>query len=708
MVNLTRNFSCEKISFHDFDSLGVKDKEDYIRLLIMNSERVCIDYIKRSKGLNKALCAIAYLRFDMKPIASRYKGSDQLVSLLISLKLNKLKDAKKSLFSYYHYYGLESPEILLENKLKVGCRMGKYKKTCSGELVSVVMTAFNAEEHIENAIDSILNQSWENLEIIVVNDGSTDGTSKILESFQKYRFIKILTLGLNVGTYASKNVGLSHASGTFVTFQDADDWSHPLRIEKQVKELIKDPFLIASLSKFYRIDIESGLPHSNYIYPLHRLNSSSLTIRLKDLKALGNFYDSERTGADSYIIDLIIKLHGENSVKFMQEPLSIGSYRKGSLTGLNQSLELSGKAPDIRLRQRKRYQNKIANAYSELAIRSKRIFENNSLNVYFIGFSPWKNFMKKIFKDHETTFLPRRLSYIRFKLLYSKIFSLSGNFLVFSWGYKLPRFAIKYFKKIGKKVYFVEDGFIRSIGLGSSKEPPLSITVDSSAVHFDAKKKSDLESILSSYDFRKDTKLMNRAKSNIETIVKYGISKYNCYSKVDVNELEISSFKKNILIVAQVQSDDSIKYGSDGSVSNESLLALAIKENPGANIFYKPHIDLREPLNPNKYNDCCTFLECDYPVLDLLHNIDHVYTITSLLGFECLIRGIKVTTLGCPFYSGWGLTDDRYKNFRRVRELSVEEVFAGAYILYPIYLNPRNFEISSIEEVLNYLIKKLN
>ena len=72
---------------------------------------------------------------------------------------------------------------------------------------------------------------------------------------------------------------------------------------------------------------------------------------------------------------------------------------------------------------------------------------------------------------------------------------------------------------------------------------------------------------------------------------------------------------------------------------------------------------------------------------DCLDWADHVVTITSLMGFEALMRGKRVTTLGRPFYSGWGLTDDLAPP-GRTRGLSLEELIAAALILYPRYIDP--------------------
>lgn len=149
------------------------------------------------------------------------------------------------------------------------------------------------------------------------------------------------------------------------------------------------------------------------------------------------------------------------------------------------------------------------------------------------------------------------------------------------------------------------------------------------------------------------------------------------------------------------------------SLTNYDLLSIACQENQDAQVFYKEHPDV---LSGNRNNNSdmeqlkskCTILINDIPLAQALETIDRVYTITSLSGFEALLRGIKVTTLGCPFYAGWGLTDDRQPNPRRQRILTKEEIFAGAYILYPSYFDPETGSNRSLEQVLENIIRERN
>jgi capsular polysaccharide export protein len=90
-------------------------------------------------------------------------------------------------------------------------------------------------------------------------------------------------------------------------------------------------------------------------------------------------------------------------------------------------------------------------------------------------------------------------------------------------------------------------------------------------------------------------------------------------------------------------------------------------------------------------------------IVDLLDRVHHVETMTSLAGFEALIRGLTVAVHGRPFYSGWGLTEDLAPNAARGRRLALDELVAGALILYPRYLDPVAMKPCSPEQLLDRL-----
>ncbi|MFT4060129.1 MAG: hypothetical protein QM652_11350 [Legionella sp.] len=324
---------------------------------------------------------------------------------------------------------------------------------------------------------------------------------------------------------------------------------------------------------------------------------------------------------------------------------------------------------------------------------TKIAFKRKNTTIFLVGFSPWKRCFKKYFSECNLIFIPKNISELEFGNKYiKKILIHKLKCQIFIWGYKSPAFIRDFIAKENIPTKYVEDGFIRSVQLGSSKTPPLSLCLDSKAPYFDASRPSELEELLNHYDFDKNPDLIREAKLGIQLLCDLGISKYNHTSPVSIAQLYGQKKGKRVLVLGQVEDDASITYGCKKRLTNNDLVRLAVNENPEAQVIYKPHPDVlngNRPClsNPNEVSDICMVLTQDIPLANALETIDHVYTITSLSGFEALLRGIKVTTLGSPFYAGWGLTDDRQKNERRVRKLKLEQLFAIAYLVYPKYFD---------------------
>ncbi|ARF08706.1 glycosyltransferase family 2 [Catovirus CTV1] len=113
-------------------------------------------------------------------------------------------------------------------------------------LVSIIMTVFNKEKHLQSSIDSILNQTYPNIELIIVEDCSTDNSKKLLKTYENKTNVKIIYNDDNIGCYASRNKALKLCKGEFIGFQDADDYSLKKRIKKQIKHIIKNKLLMNS------------------------------------------------------------------------------------------------------------------------------------------------------------------------------------------------------------------------------------------------------------------------------------------------------------------------------------------------------------------------------------------------------------------------------------------------------------------------------
>jgi capsular polysaccharide export protein len=235
----------------------------------------------------------------------------------------------------------------------------------------------------------------------------------------------------------------------------------------------------------------------------------------------------------------------------------------------------------------------------------------------------------------------------------------------------------------------VEDGFLRSRGLGADCIPPLSITVDSTGAYFDPASPSELENLLQHGSFGDE--MLDRASRLRELIIKAGLSKY---SSGDVELGRRSDSRRHILVPGQVEDDRSVKTGGCGLATNVDLLMRVRKQAPDAYIFYKPHPDVvaghRKGAIPDRV--CLQYADeiaPDAPITSLIAMVDEVHVNTSLAGFEALMRGKKVTAYGVPFYAGWGLTHDLGPvPARRSATRTLDELVAATLLLYPRYLDP--------------------
>lgn len=291
------------------------------------------------------------------------------------------------------------------------------------------------------------------------------------------------------------------------------------------------------------------------------------------------------------------------------------------------------------------------------------------------------------------------------------------------WGRKKTgRFAVWCHKKFGGTLTLQEDGFIRSIGLGVDGSPSFSIVEDDVGIYYDATAPSKLENLLNSYDFSSDAQLMEDAKRAMGLIREHCISKYNDAPEVDGRfPIELGMTERNILIIAQTAGDASLEYGMLDPFTTEDMIRSAIEENPDAKIYIKMHPDVlsgkkTSDIDPSSIDDRCKTITENVNPISLLKHFDKVYTKTSGMGFEALIVGCECVCFGMPFYAGWGITDDRGRfpvklgmtESRRGQKLSVEEIFAAAYILYTRYHNPYTNKPSDIFDTIETIIKMSN
>ncbi|EAL7948562.1 capsule biosynthesis protein, partial [Campylobacter jejuni] len=336
----------------------------------------------------------------------------------------------------------------------------------------------------------------------------------------------------------------------------------------------------------------------------------------------------------------------------------------------------------------------------------KDIEKVNSNKLFMLGFTLWKrHFIKPFFKakDNEIIFLNSIKSLVRYKLKEDDKF--------FIWGKKYDENTLKNLLLVKAKeqnltnftpkVSLVEDGFIRSISLGSDLTRPFSLIVDDKGLYIDPNKASKLEELLQNEIF--DENMLNRAKNIIKILLENRFSKYNGLKHEDL-KINAKIGQKIILIPAQVEDDASMILGGFG-LSTLDLLKEVRAKNQDAYIIFKPHPDVLSGNRVGLKDETLILEFCDEIVKDCsidsaIKIADEIHTITSTSGFDALLRAKKVFAYGMPFYAGWGLTKDKYRCERRTRKLSLEELVAGALIAYPRYINPKTKTLCEIEVCL--------
>ena len=248
-----------------------------------------------------------------------------------------------------------------------------------------------------------------------------------------------------------------------------------------------------------------------------------------------------------------------------------------------------------------------------------------------------------------------------------------------------------------------EDGFLRSVGLGASFVAPASLVFDDAGIYYDPRQASRLEILAETTAF--DPALLARAARLRETIVTRGLSKYN-----DAGErrLVFPEGRLRILVPGQVEDDASVRLGSPEVRTNLDLLRRVRARWPDAHVIYKPHPDVDAGYRRGRIPDEIARSLADQIVTDVsmasvLSQVDRVETMTSLTGFEALLRGLAVATHGLPFYAGWGLTEDLLPCPRRTRRLGIDELVAATLILYPRYVDTQSGLPCPVEVVVDRL-----
>jgi capsular polysaccharide export protein len=326
--------------------------------------------------------------------------------------------------------------------------------------------------------------------------------------------------------------------------------------------------------------------------------------------------------------------------------------------------------------------------------------------VYALGFSPYKKpIVRRYFWGSEVRFVRRAQAVPRGATLAvwgrREVDAAEDRIAADDTGASptLPGGA-----RARRQLVRLEDGFLRSVGLGADLVRPLSWVMDRRGIYYDATSPSDLEHLLQTGSF--EAGLLARARALRERIVAEGLTKYNVGTG---GWRRPSGSRRVILVPGQVEVDASIAFGAPGIRSNIALLRAVREAHPGAYLLYKPHPDVLAGLRAKGDGEDAAQTWCDEQVTntgmaELLSAVDAVHVLTSLAGFEALLRGKAVTCYGQPFYAGWGLTNDVVPVPRRTRRLSLDELIAGALILYPTYVSRSTGRFTTPERALEELL----
>ncbi len=328
--------------------------------------------------------------------------------------------------------------------------------------------------------------------------------------------------------------------------------------------------------------------------------------------------------------------------------------------------------------------------------------------VIGFGFRDWKaaNLMPIFGLHQELVHFAKDISHLEGH-------KLSQGESVLYWGARPPLELVDYVSDRKSRLLHVEDGFIRSVGLGSDLIKPLSLVMDEKGLYFDATRPSDLETILNSKEFTDDD--LSRAAWVKQYIIDHEITKYNLEPNQVIDWRPLAKGRSIILVPGQVEDDASIRLGCTTIQTNLDLLKAVRAEHPKAFIVYKPHPDV---LSGNRKGRIAlkeiapwvNHIEAEVSIISCINASDEVHTMTSLSGFDALLRGKKVVTYGQPFYAGWGLTEDRAESptafKRRQRKLTLEELIAGALLHYPIYWDWDLKGYTTCEAVLHRIVEQ--
>jgi len=342
----------------------------------------------------------------------------------------------------------------------------------------------------------------------------------------------------------------------------------------------------------------------------------------------------------------------------------------------------------------------IEDVIEHLALQ-RALFEKNRGTLYCFGFRFWKRgYMRSYLRSPGNQVVFARSAGAAERA------GLDARARILVWGQREGADVRALAARHTIPIWRVEDGFLRSVGLGSDLAMPASLVVDRRGIYYDPTTPSELEEILQTADFTPAE--LARARALRELVVRSGLSKYNVGQELRV---PVPAGVRVVLVPGQVEDDASIVLGCRDVRTNLGLLEAARRANPGAFLVYKPHPDVlsgnrRGQIDRRAALAVCDHIEPEASLARCLEKADEVHTLTSLVGFEALLRDKRVVVYGQPFYAGWGLTEDHHPLARRTRRLALDELVAGALLRYPRYLDRQTGRFTTPEATIAQLLSE--
>lgn len=279
-----------------------------------------------------------------------------------------------------------------------------------------------------------------------------------------------------------------------------------------------------------------------------------------------------------------------------------------------------------------------------------------------------------------------------------------------AWGDRRPARAAAILARLGRRpLVRLEDGFLRSVGLGKAGAPTVAVLVDRTGMHFDARHPSDIEALINRAG-NTPTRL-DRSRALLETIRRERLDKYNLPATSGHAPVDDA-----ILLIDQVAGDRSIAGAGADRSTFLAMLAEAITTHGASSIVVKTHPDVINGFAAGNLTEAAArhgirLIDSQLPVDDLAGRVRAIWTVSSTMGFEALMRGIPVTTFGMPFYAGWGLSDDRAEGRvarlagqRRQARPHLHDMVAAVFLDYTRYGNPWTGERLEAEAALTLLV----